>query len=85
MLSGLLCLLFDLARWAVLIWVVLSWIPTAAGHPLRSLKDFFDRLLNPLLRPFRNVLPPLRFGTMGVDISPLALLVAIYLLRGIFC
>ena len=69
----------------MLIWVVLSWIPTPAGHPLRSLKDFFNRLFNPLLRPFRNVLPPLRMGTMGVDLSPLALLVAIYLLRGIFC
>ncbi len=85
MLSGLLCLLLDLASWAVLIWVVLSWIPTAAGHPLRSVKEFFDRLLHPLLRPFRNIMPPLRVGAVGVDLSPLALFVTIYLLRGIFC
>ncbi len=85
MLSGILCLLLDLARLAVLIWVVVSWIPTPAGHPLRSVKEFFDRLLNPLLRPFRNIMPPVRVGAVGVDLSPLALLVTIYLLRRIFC
>ncbi len=85
MLSGILCSLLDLARWAVLIWVVLSWIPTTAGHPLRSAKEFFDRLLNPMLRPFRNIMPPLRVGTVGVDLSPFALFVSIYLLQRIFC
>ena len=85
MLSGILCSLLGLARWALLIWVVLGWIPTAAGHPLWSVKQFFDRLLNPLLRTFRNIMPPLRVGTVGVDLSPLALFAAIYLLRRIFC
>ena len=85
MLSGLLCQVLDLARWAVLIWVVLSWIPAPTGHPLRSVKDLFDRMLNPLLRPFRSLIPPVRAGTVGVDLSPLALFVAIYILQRIVC
>ena len=85
MISGLLCQVLDLARWAVLIWVVLSWIPAPTGHPLRTLKDFFDRILNPLLRPFRALIPPVRAGTVGVDLSPLALFVALYILQGIVC
>ena len=85
MLSALLCQVLDLAGWAVLIWVVLSWIPAPAGHPLRGVKDFFDRIFNPLLRPFRSLIPPVRAGAVGVDLSPLALFVALFILRRIFC
>ena len=83
--SILLCQLLDLARWAVLIWVVLSWIPAPTGHPLRTVKDFFDRMLNPLLKPFRSLIPPVRTGAVGVDLSPLALFVSIYILQRILC
>ena len=71
--------------WVVLIWVVLSWIPTTEGHPLRSAKDFLDRVLKPVIRPIRNVLPPVRFGAVGVDLSPVVLFVGITILRRIFC
>ena len=81
----LLCQLLIMARWVVLIWVVLSWIPTSEGHPLRAVKDLFDRLINPMLRRIRNVLPPVRIGAVGVDLSPLALLLIIYLMQGILC
>lgn len=81
----LICQLLSLTRWVVLIWVVLSWIPTTVGHPLHGAKEMLNRVLNPMLRPFRTYLPPLRIGAVGVDLSPLALLVAVYLLEGIFC
>ena len=82
---GLLCSLLEVATWAILIWVVLSWVPTPAGHPLRSAKDFLDRVLNPALRPFRNFLPPVRVGGVGVDLSPLALMVSVFLLQRVIC
>ncbi|MCE2527843.1 MAG: YggT family protein [Actinomycetia bacterium] len=85
MLTLLICKWLDLAVWVVLIWVVLSWIPTTAGHPLQSAKDVLNRVMNPMLRPFRNFIPPLRMGTVGVDLSPLALLVTVFILEGIFC
>ena len=85
MLSGLLCSLLDLASWAILIWVVLSWIPTPDGHPLRSAKDFLDRVFHPLLRPIRGMLPPVRLGGVGVDLSPLVLMIAVILVQRIIC
>lgn len=44
---------------------------------LRSFMEALDRLLQPLYRPFRKILPP----TAGVDWSPLLLLVTIGILR----
>jgi YggT family protein len=44
---------------------------------LRSFMDALDRLLQPLYRPFRRILPP----TGGLDWSPLLLLVTIGILR----
>ena len=81
----IICQLLDLLVWVVLIWVVLSWIPTPAGHPLHNAKEVLNRVLNPVLKPFRNFMPPVRIGSVGVDLSPLALLVAVMLLERIFC
>lgn len=85
MLTLLLCQLLDLVVWVVLIWVVLSWIPTPAGHPLQSAKELLNRVMSPMLRPFRNFLPPVRMGTVGIDLSPVALLVAVFILERILC
>ena len=80
-----LCPLLDMFSWVVLIWVVLSWIPATEGHPLRSAKDFLDRVLHPMIRPIRGMLPPVRMGNVGVDLSPVVLFVGITILRRIFC
>lgn len=85
MLSLLLCFVLDTATWVILVWVVLSWIPTAEGHPLRSAKDFLDRALRPLLRPIRQMMPPVRLGGVGVDLSPVVLMIAVLLLERILC
>lgn len=83
--DAVICPLLDMASWVVLIWVVLSWIPATEGHPLRSAKDFLDRVLNPVIRPIRNMLPPVRLGNVGVDLSPVVLFVGISVLRRIAC
>jgi len=85
MLSALLCSLLEVATYGILIWVVLSWIPTTDGHPLRTAKDFLDRVLNPLLRPIRGFMPPVRLGGVGLDLSPVVLIVGVILLQRIVC
>jgi YggT family protein len=53
---------------AVLVAAVFSWV-----NPYAPLADVFNTLTRPLLRPFRRVIPPIG----GVDLSPLALLLAL--------
>ncbi len=80
-------------EWIVLVWVVLSWILffasqtsfrwryKAAFSILNQLNDIFTRMTSPFLRPFRRLLPPHK--TAGIDWSPLLLLLAIFILRGV--
>jgi uncharacterized protein YggT (Ycf19 family) len=48
---------------------------------LNQLNDIFTRMTSPFLRPFRRLVPPHKMG--GIDWSPLLLLLAIYILRGL--
>jgi YggT family protein len=77
--------------WFILVWVVISWIlffvsqtsfrmrHRAFYNILSQLNDFFTRATNPILRPFRRLLPPSKTG--GIDWSPLLLLLALYMIQ----
>jgi YggT family protein len=79
-LLGLVVLLLQIYLFAVLAWVILSWIPTSSGHPLGRLNVFLDRIIYPVILPLRRVIPPLRLGGGMLDLSPIVLLIVIQLL-----
>lgn len=78
-------LLLDLAFYAIIIWVILSYVINFGrlpwGHPVRKIYDAIDRVLQPILAPLRRVLPPLRLGGVALDLSPLVLIFGISILR----
>jgi YggT family protein len=55
----------------VIVYAVLSWVQTET-----LLSDIIDRLVNPLLRPIRRIVPTVG----GVDLSPLVFIVAMYVI-----
>lgn len=66
---------------------LLSWIPTRPGSPLHPVVRALDKVTEPVLRPVRRILPPIRAGGMGIDLSIIVViivaeLVVIPLLRG---
>jgi YggT family protein len=70
-LGGLLALLW----WAIIISAVLSWLVAFDIINLRNqavyqIATFLERVTDPILRPFRRIIPPLG----GVDISPIVVL-----------
>lgn len=87
-LGGVLILILQIYFYAVLAWVILSWIPTSSDHPLGRVNVFLDRLIYPVILPLRRVIPPLRLGGGMLDLSPIVLLIGIQLLmrlvQGIF-
>lgn len=69
--------------YAVLVWVILSWIPTSPSHPLGRVGLFLDRVVYPVILPLRRVVPPLRLGGGMLDLTPIVLLVGIQLVIGV--
>ena len=61
--------------WIIIARAVLSWVNP---DPYNPIVRFLYRITEPVLRPIRNRLPTFQ---MGLDLSPLVVLLAIYLLR----
>ncbi len=72
--AELISLLLTVYFWLVLIHVILSWVGSQARHPAI---DLVRRLVQPVLRPWRRLLPVVG----GFDLSPMVLIVILMLAR----
>lgn len=72
--AQLLALLLNVLFWAVIIQAVLSWINPDPRQPAVHL---LYQLTEPILRPARQLLPPLS----GLDLSPILVLIVLQLLK----
>ena len=66
-------LVTDLFFWTILMRAIASWIGNGRSPGVALLEDLTD----PILRPVQKILPPLG----GIDLSPLAVLIAIQVLQ----
>lgn len=80
----LICLLLDAAIILLLVYVVLSWVPRPP-EPLVPIARGISNLVTPVLEPIRRVLPPVRFGGFGLDLSVIVVFLLIALLQGVLC
>ena len=76
----LIATLLEIYFYAVLMWVILSWIQVSSTHPLGRVQIFLDRIIYPVILPIRRVIPPVRLGAGALDLSPIVLLVALRIL-----
>jgi len=65
--------LLDMMFWLIIIQAVMSWI--SPGHNPNTV--IFDQLTNPILAPFRRVIPPMG----GLDLTPVVAILAIKLFQ----
>jgi YggT family protein len=72
--------------WLVLIARVLSsFFPVPPSGPVRSIVSVVYALTEPVLRPLRNLIPPIRMGAIGFDLSPIIVFVALGILQRSIC
>ncbi len=64
-----------LYMWIVIIRALLSWV---SPDPYNPIVRFLYRATEPVLRPVRRLIP---MGNIGIDISPVIVIVVIYLLQ----
>ena len=74
--------LLRILGWIIILQVILSWLVAfnvlnTSSQGLRAFMGALDRIMEPLYRPIRRILPD--FG--GIDFSPLVLLLVIQILR----
>ena len=85
----LLCAVLGAVVWVIIAWIVLSYVVNFGrlgwDHPVRRLYDALSKLIEPIMRPIRNVIPPLRVGGAALDLSPVILILGIGLLRRLIC
>jgi len=66
--------------WVLLAYVILSWVPRPP-EALVPLVIGVHRLVDPVVRPLRRAIPPLRLGVVALDLSVLVLFLLIGFLR----
>ena len=60
----------EIYLWGVLFpRALLSWFPASPGSTLASINSVLYRLTEPVLAPVRRLLPPVRAGGFGIDLS----------------
>jgi len=68
--------ILSIIQWLVIIAAVISWLNPDPRNPI---VQFLYRSTEPILRPFRRLLPPGRTG--GIDFSPLLVILVIIFIR----
>jgi len=60
--------------------IVLSWFPPSGPGALESIRGVLFAVTEPVLGPVRRLLPMVRIGGMGLDLSPLVVFIGIQIL-----
>jgi YggT family protein len=82
---GIVCLLLTVYWVILLIRILSSWFPIPPSGPIRTVMDLVYAVTEPVLRPIRGLLPPVRMGAMGFDLSPIIVFVIIQVLQLSIC
>jgi YggT family protein len=84
------CIVLTIFWILLLLRVIVSWAymfgfrPPMYG-PLRKILDLLQAATEPVLRPLRGLIPPVRAGAMGFDLSVLVAFVILIVLRQALC
>ena len=79
------CVLLDI-YWVVLfVRVLSSWFPRPPSGALRSVWNGLYAVTDPVLRPLRGILPPVRAGAMALDLSPILAFVILGVVTTAIC
>lgn len=82
----MLCTLVTLYLFVIIARIIVSWFPLQPGTLTAQIASVLYQLTEPLLGPIRRVMPPVGFGGMGLDLSPIVVIFGIqFLILPIVC
>jgi YggT family protein len=74
------CILLPLYWFVLFARILSSWFPPPRSGFGRTLIEVLYDVTEPVLRPLRNMLPPVRIGMVGLDLSPIVLFIILGIL-----
>jgi YggT family protein len=74
------CRLLDAYVIVIFVRVILSWFPISPGTVLAQIYSFVHSITEPVLGPIRRVMPGVGVGGMGLDLSPIIVILLLQLL-----
>jgi len=82
----LLCVALTIYTIVLFVKVIVSWLPMLGvrmpfAGPGRTALDLLDDVTEPALRPIRRIMPPVRMGGVGLDLSVLLLFIILWVAR----
>jgi YggT family protein len=87
---GILCIALTVYWWILIAYVLISWafvfgMRRPYSGPGRTVLDALDSVVLPVVRPLGRLVPPVRIGGMGLDLSVLLAFVILSVLRVAVC
>jgi YggT family protein len=84
------CIVLNVYRWVLIAYVLFSWafafgMRRPYSGPGRTLLDALDSVVLPVVRPLGRLVPPVRIGGMGLDLSVLLAFVILSVLITAVC
>ncbi|MFQ5966152.1 MAG: YggT family protein [Acidimicrobiia bacterium] len=82
---SIICSLLNIYIFVVFGRIILEWIQVPSDHPVGAVRRGLATVVDPVLRPLRRVIPPVRIGMGALDFSPLILIIGIVILQQVIC
>ena len=75
--------------WILIASILASWLVLLSRRPpsgpMRSALGGLNAITEPVFRPVRSLLPPVRAGGMGFDLSPIIVFIVLGIIRQAAC
>jgi len=83
--SSVICWVIQIYSLVIVARILLEWIQVSSDHPVAKARRVLRAVTDPVLSPVRRLLPPIRVGGAGLDLSPMVVIVALWILASIIC
>jgi YggT family protein len=79
------CLALMIYMVMIIVRIVMTYFPLDPDGLMATIAGFLFVVTDPVLSPLRRLLPPIRIGTMALDISPIVVIIGIQIVLGVIC
>ena len=79
--KGLISTLLLVYELILIVRLLSTWLPPPSSGPMRTAYNLLVDVTEPVLRPVRKLIPPVRMGMTALDLSPILVFIVIGVVR----